>query len=108
MARSYPKIKVMNENEILIYHYSSKNEKWYDATKKIIWFMKDENAWKVRFSGREDYYHVSFSKMYVFEHPEVIDFAELYYKGSPCFKVKQLLRFDKRIYKIFHENLQKW
>ena len=42
--------------------------------------------------------------MYVFEYPEKVNFVELYYKNSPCYKVKELLYFNKRIYKIFYEN----
>ena len=94
----------MNEREVLIYHYSSKNQKWYDATKNIVWYMDDGTSWKVRFAGRDEYFHVAFSKMRVYDHPKTIEFAELYFRGSPCFKVKQLLCFNEQIYKIFYES----
>ncbi len=94
----------MNENEILIYHYSSKNERWYDATKNITWFSEDETSMLVRFAGKEDVFHVSYAKIKIFEHPESIDFSVIYFRGSPCFRVKKLLSFSKKIYKIFYEN----
>ena len=50
----------MNESEFLIYHYSSKNEQWYDATKNVVWFSEDNNAWSVKFKSSDDFYHVSY------------------------------------------------
>lgn len=94
----------MNEYKVLIYHYSSKNEKWYDATDNVVWYANDGNSWKVRFANSDQYFHVSFLNMSIYENPERIKFVELYYKNSPCFKVKELLCFDKKIYKIFYEN----
>ena len=67
----------MNENKVLIYHYSSKEGKWYDATKNVVWYMDDGTSWKVRFSSSDEYYHVSFSKMLILERPKAVDFAEL-------------------------------
>lgn len=94
----------MNEFQILIWHYSSKNEKWYDATDNVVWYKDDGNSWKVRFVGKDKYFHVSFDKMRIFDKPKKIDFYELYYKNSPCFKVKTLLCFNDVIYKIFYES----
>ena len=94
----------MNESKVLIYHYSSKEGKWYDATKNVVWYMDDGTSWKVRFSSSDEYYHVSFSKMLILEHPKAVDFAELYYQGSPCYRVKKLLCFDGKVYKIFYES----
>lgn len=94
----------MNEYKVLIYHYSSKNERWYDATNNVVWYTDDGNSWKVRFANSDQYFHVSFSNMKIYENPERVKFVELYYKNSPCFKVKELLCFDKRIYKIFYES----
>lgn len=94
----------MNENEILIYQYSDKNDRWYDATTNVVWFCNDGNAWKVRFKGSDRYIHVSFRKMNVFDEPKKIEYEEIYYKGSPCFKVKKLLCFNGQIYKIFYES----
>ena len=94
----------MNESKYLIYHYSSKSEKWYDATKNVVWFCDDGNAWKVKFLDSDEYYHVSFQKMHIHENPKKIKFVELYYKGSPCYQAKLLLCFDDKLYKIFYEN----
>ena len=94
----------MDEHKVLIRHYSAKNEGWYDATKAVTWYCNDGNAWKVRFSNLNKYVHVSFSNMEIFENPERVSFVELYYKESPCFKVKDLLLFNKKIYKIFYES----
>lgn len=94
----------MNESEILIYHYSSKYEKWYDATKNIVWYDKDNYAWIVKFKNMEQYCHVSFSKMKVFNNPICVEFVELYYKESLCFDVEELLLFQYQMYKIFYKN----
>lgn len=94
----------MNEYKVLIYHYSSKNEKWYDATDNVVWYEDDGRAWKVRFANSDQYFHVSFSNMKIYENPKRVEFFELYYKNSPCFKVKDLLCFNGKIYKIFYEN----
>ena len=92
----------MNESEYLIYHYSSKNEEWYDATNNVVWFGEDIKAWKVKFKNYDNYYHVSYQKMRVYTNPKQIEFAEVYYKESPCFNVKKILLFDNQIYKIFY------
>ena len=94
----------MNEHEVLIYHYSTKNEKWYDATSSVVWYRNDGNSWLVLFADSEQYFHVSFSKMRIFEDAKRVEFGELYYKDSPCFKVKELLCFNGQIYKIFYES----
>ena len=94
----------MNEYKVLIYHYSPKNQNWYDASKDVVWYGKDNNSWKVKYSKSEQYFHVSFSKMHVFDSPERVTFVELYFKNSPCFKVKELIFFNKTIYKIFYES----
>ena len=94
----------MNEKEVLIYHYSAKNQKWYDATNSVLWYNYDGRAWKVLFANSNQYFHVSFSNMIVYHNPRKIDFLELYYKESPCYKVKELLCFDNKIYKIFYES----
>ena len=62
----------MNEYKVLIYHYSSKNEKWYDATNNVVWYTDDGNSWKVRFANSDQYFHVSFSNMKIFENPEKV------------------------------------
>ena len=46
----------MNEYKVLIYHYSSKNEKWYDATNNVVWYADDGNSWKVRFANFDQYF----------------------------------------------------
>lgn len=79
----------MNKYKVLIWHYSSKNENWYDATENVIWYCDDGNSWKVLFNNSKEYFHVSFSRMKIFENPEKVKFVELYYKNSPCFKVKE-------------------
>ena len=94
----------MNERSILIWQYSSKSESWNDATKRIVWIANDGNAWKVKYDNSDRYFHVSFQKLLIYENPKKIDFAELYYKGSPCAKVKELICFDSAAYKIFYEN----
>lgn len=94
----------MNESEVLIYHYSSKNEQWYDATKNVVWFGEDNNAWSVKFKGSDEFYHVSYQKMRVFDKPKEVEFAELYYKDSPCYNVKKLLLFNGQVYKIFYNS----
>ena len=94
----------MNEHKVLIWHYSSKNENWYDATKNVVWLGEDNGSWKVLFSSFNEYRHVSFRNMYVFDEPKKIEFAELFYKESPCFKVKELICFNDKIYKIFYES----
>lgn len=94
----------MNENKVLIYQYSSKNEKWYDATSSVVWLGDDGNAWKVKYSNKDKYIHVSFSNLHYFDKPEKIEFIEVYYRGSPKYKVKQLLFFNKTMYKFFFED----
>ena len=71
----------MNESEFLIYHYSSKNEQWYDATKNVACFSEDNNAWSVKFKSSDDFYHVSYQKMRIFDNPKEVEFAELYADG---------------------------
>ena len=94
----------MNESEFLIYHYSSKNEQWYDATKNVVCFSEDNNAWSVKFKSSDNFYHVSYQKMRIFDNPKEVEFAELYYKESPCYDVKKLLLFNSQVYKIFYNN----
>lgn len=94
----------MNENQILIYHYSSKNQEWYDATDLIDIVRRDNNAWLVKFTNYKNKVHVSFSKMKIYDSAVEIKFSELYYKNALCFKVKKLICFNKVIYKIFYEN----
>ena len=88
----------MNESEFLIYHYSSKNEQWYDATKNVVWFSDDNNAWRVKFKSSDDFYHVSYQKMRIFDNPKEVEFAVLYYKESPCYDVKKLLTCFNNIF----------
>ncbi len=90
----------MNEYQVLIWHYSSKNERWYDATENVTWYQDGRNSWLVRFKGVKELRHVAYDKMHVFEKPKKVEFLELYYKDSPCFKVKALLCFNETIYKI--------
>lgn len=94
----------MKENEVLIYHYSSRNQEWYDATKSVVWYGEDNNAWRVKFKNSKDFSYVSFQKMKVFTDPKKIEFAEVYYKDSPCFNLNKLLLFENRIYKLFYDN----
>ena len=94
----------MKESEFLIYHYSSKNNEWYDATKNVEWFDKGNNAWRVKFRKLNEFSHVSFQNMSVFDSPKEIEFVELYYKESPCLNVKKLLFFNAQVYKIFYNN----
>lgn len=94
----------MNDHKVLIWHYSTRSERWYDATDSVVWYKEGENAWNVKFSSQDKYIHVSFRNMNIYENPKRVDFVELYYKGSPCFKVKELLCFDGKAYKIFYES----
>ncbi|MBP3733185.1 MAG: DUF2726 domain-containing protein [Bacilli bacterium] len=94
----------MNEYQVLIWHYSSKNERWYDATENVTWYQDGRNSWLVRFKGVKELRHVAYDKMHVFEKPKKVEFLELYYKDSPCFKVKSLLCFNETMYKIFYES----
>ncbi len=94
----------MKESEVLILHYSSRNQDWYDATTSIVWYSRDYNAWSVKFKNSNDFFHVSFLKMKVFTNPKKIEFAELYYKDSPCYNIEKLLLFDNSIFKLFYKN----
>ena len=94
----------MDENHVLIYHYSTKKNQWYDATKNITYYKNTGNSWLVRFSNSDKFVHVSYRNMHIYESPRVIPFVEIYYKDSICFKVKKLVCFDCAIYKIFYEN----
>ena len=94
----------MNEHKVLIYHYSSKNRKWYDATNSVLWYGDNKKAWRVLFVNSKRYFYVSFSNMKIYDSPKRVDFLELYYKNSRCFNVKELLCFNGQIYKIFYEN----
>ena len=94
----------MNESQYLIYHYSSKNEEWYDATKSVVWFGEDNNAWIVKFKNSDNFWHISYQKIRIFDKPRKIEFVELYYKESPCFNVRKLLLFNNQVYKIFYAN----
>ena len=97
----------MNESKILIYQYSSNSDKWYDATNRVVWYKDNGNSWLVAYEGTADFYHVSYRNMKIYDQPIEVSFAELYYKESPCFKVKKLLLFNNCIYKIFYENARK-
>ena len=94
----------MNEQEVLIYQYSPKNDNWFDATKKVDWLLAEDTAWYVKYYDFDECRHVSFQKLFYFDKPKEIEFTEVYYKGSPCYKVKQLLLFNGTFYKIFYEN----
>ena len=94
----------MNERKFLIWHYSSRTETWYDATENVVSFFDAGNCWNVRFDSSSRYYHVSYSKMLIFDEPKKVEFAELYYKDSPCFRVRELICFNDKVYKIFYES----
>lgn len=94
----------MDESKVLIYHYSTKNQNWYDATKKVVWYKADNNAWLVKFNNSPEFYHVSFEKMKIYTNPKEIDFVEIYYKNSPCYNVNKVLSFGGMMYKIFYNN----
>lgn len=94
----------MNEYKVLIYHYSVKNQRWYDATNNVVWYADHGTAWKVKFANSDQYYFVSFANMKIYENPKKIDFAALFYKGSPCYRVQTLISFNDTYYKIFYEN----
>ena len=94
----------MDESKYLVYQYSSKNKKWYDATKQVDYFKLNNNSWYVKFKGNDTYYHISFDNMMIFDSPKEIEFVEIYYNKVPCFNVKKILFFNNKIYKIFKEN----
>lgn len=94
----------MNERELLIYFFPSNGDGWRDATTDIVWYRDNGNCWKVKFKDMNRYYPISFHNMKVFDKPKEIDFAVLYYRGSPCFGVASLLCFNNTIYKIFYIN----
>lgn len=96
----------MNELKTLIWQYSSNSGNWFDATKSVVFLENQGNAWRVGYSGKngERFLFVSFSKLIVYSNPRQVDFLEIYYKDSPCFKVKFLLCFDNQVYKIFYES----
>ena len=94
----------MDEHKLLIYHYSDRNQKWYDATSFISYIKKERGTWVVRFQEDGDFYHISFSKMVVFDKPVKIDFFNLYLDDDPVFGAKELLLFNKRVFKIFYSN----
>lgn len=54
--------------------------------------------------ANHDFTRVSFNKLLIFDRPEEITFGELYYRNAPCYKVKKLICFHKKVYKIFYEN----
>ena len=94
----------MDESKYLIYQYSQKDEKWHDATKQVDYFKLNKNSWYVKFSGNDNYYHISFDRMIIFDNPKEVEFCELYYNEAPCLKVKKILLFNNKIYKIFKDN----
>lgn len=94
----------LNEREILVYHYSAKRNAWYDATRIVEKIEEDEKAWKVKFSSQRQSVHVSYRNLCVFGSPEKVEFAKVYFRGSPCYKAKEVLCFDGKIYKIFYES----
>mgnify|MGYP002516413365 CR=1 FL=1 len=94
----------MDEFKYLIYQYSSKNKNWYDATNQVDYFKRNKNSWYVKFKGKDDFYHISFDKMMIFDNPKEVSFIEIYYKGAPCYNVKKILLFKNNIYKIFKKN----
>ena len=57
----------MNEHKVLIYHYSSKNRKWYDATNSVLWYGDNKKAWRVLFVNSKRYFYVSFSNMKIYD-----------------------------------------
>lgn len=59
----------MNEHKVLIYHYSSKNKKWYDATNSVLWYGDNKKAWKVLFVNSKQYFYVSFLNMKIYDSP---------------------------------------
>ena len=94
----------MDEYKVLIYHLPSNGDSWYDATDSVVWYGDKGNCWNVKFRDMDKFYLISYSKMKIFTNPKEIQFAELYYKGSPCFGVSKLICFDDCIYKIFYLN----
>ena len=94
----------MDEYKVLIYHYPSNGDSWYDATDSVVWYGDKGNCWNVKFRDMDKFYLISYSKMKIFSSPEEIQFAELYYKGTPCYGVSKLICFDNVIYKIFYIN----
>lgn len=94
----------MNERKVLILHYSSKKEQWYDATNVIFWYALNDNCVNVKFSNIDNFTYVSYDNIRIYENPKSIDFTELYYRDYPCFNVRELIKFDNRIYKIFYKN----
>ena len=86
----------MDESKYLIYHYSQKDEKWHDATKQVDYFKLNKNSWYVKFSGNDNYYHISFDRMIIFDNPKEVEFCELYYNEAPCLKVKKILLFNNK------------
>ena len=94
----------MNPDEVLIYMYSTKNNRWFDATGMVYWYEWDRSAWKVIFSGKNRPTHVSIRKMQVYDVPKKIEFANILYKNSPCKNVDKLILFNDKIYKIFYKS----
>lgn len=93
----------MNPYKYLIWEYSSKQEKWYDATESIDEILSDDNAWLVKFSNTNGYLHVSYRNLRFYQNPQKIDYSVIEYDGIPQYKTKACLLFDDK-YKIFFEN----
>lgn len=94
----------MNETKYLVYQYSPKNESWFDATELVEWVHDAGNSWLVKYNNKNEPHHVSYRKLDYYDKPEEIEFAELFYKDSPCYKVKRLIYFNDEKYKIFYES----
>ncbi len=93
----------MNPHKFLVWEYSEKNNRWYDATEHVVWIKSDERAWAVKFENMEKVLHVSFDKIQFYDKPERVVFERVYKKDAPLYFVKSVIRFGPKC-KIFYEN----
>ncbi len=93
----------MDPRKCLVWQYSDKKEKWYDATDQVTWISRDPNCFAVHYRGSGTLYHVSYTKMEYCEEPERIPFERLFRKDEPLYYVKEAIRFCDKA-KLFYEN----
>lgn len=94
----------MNENDYLIFIYSSKNNEWQDSTKNIESYKKYDKYYSVKFNNYNSLYNISNSKIIVYDESIEISFQEVYYKNALCMNIDKILLFNNKIYKLFYKN----
>ena len=91
-----------NEEQLLIMFYDRKLDRFVDRTKKIQWYKKDSNAYRIKFYNNDKFYHKPLREIQVFENPKEIPFTDgMYINKHKLTNCRKILRFDNWV-KIFY------